>query len=304
MTRICLAMIVKNEAHVIARAIESVRPFIDCFAIVDTGSTDDTESVARLALRGLPGQYTHAAWEGYGPSRTRSIRLAEAVGGDYCIIVDADDIWRGTKPTLDGADAYAVWCDRGTEGGQKWTTTRLLKLNAGLRYDGVVHEQPVRIDGKPPLPVHIVDGLSLSSPPEGATWKNPKKYLEHAQMIARAMVDEPGNTRYAFYLAQSYRDHGDDARAALLYLARAGMGPGDHQEEVYCSYLEAGRCFLRLAHWDNAKVALLKAHQSYPARREAMAELARVFALKAATSPPAGTLFVEPMEHDNAEAAQ
>jgi cytochrome c-type biogenesis protein CcmH/NrfG len=117
-------------------------------------------------------------------------------------------------------------------------------------------------------------------------------------MIAHALVDEPASTRYAFYLAQSYRDHGDDARAAVLYLARAGMGPGDHAEEVYCAYLEAGRAFLRLNQMDNAKAALIRAHQAFPARREAMAELARVFALKAATSPPAGTLFVEPMEHD------
>lgn len=303
MTRICLAMIVKNEAQVIARAIESVRPLIDCFAIVDTGSTDDTKTVAHWALEGLPGQYIEAPWEGYGPSRTRSIRLAEEVGADYCLIVDADDIWRGTKPELDGADAYAVWCDRGNGSGRRWTSTRLLKLGVGMRYDGVVHEQPVRPDGKPPLPVNVIDALAVSSPPDGASWKDPKKYLEHARMIARAMVDEPASTRYAFYLAQSYRDHGDDARAALLYLARANMGPGDYSEEVYVSYLEAGRAFIRLGKLPDAKVALLKAHQAYPARREAMAELARVLAVIAATSPPAGTLFVEPMEHD-AEAAQ
>ena len=298
MTRICLAMIVKNEGHVIARAIESVLPLVDSYAIIDTGSTDDTREVALHALRDLPGWYQNESWEGYGPSRTKSIRLAEETDADYCLIADADDIWRGTKPVLDGADAFAVWCDRGGEGARRWTTTRLLKLGVGIRYDGVVHEQPVRPDGKPPLPVPILDGLALSSPPDGATWKDPGKYLAHAQMIARAMVDEPGSTRYAFYLAQSYRDHGDDERAVRLYLARAGMGPGDFAEEVYVSYLEAGRALLRLGRMDEAKAALLKAHQAYPARREAMAELARTFALKAATSPPAGTLFVEPMEHD------
>ncbi len=220
------------------------------------------------------------------------------MGADSCLIVDADDIWRGSKPTLAGADAYAVWCSR-SEGGRRHTTTRLLKLGAGIRYDGMVHEQPVRADGKPPLPVHVIDDLAVLSPPEGATWKDPEKYLGHARMISQAMVEDPANPRYAFYLAQSYRDHGDTARAASLYLARAGMGPGDHPEEVYIAFLEAGRALLRLGQMDNAKATLLKAHQSYPARREAMAELARVFALKAATSPPAGTMFVEPMEHDS-----
>ena len=40
---LCLNMIVKNEAHVIARCLASVRPIIDYWVIVDTGSTDGTQ---------------------------------------------------------------------------------------------------------------------------------------------------------------------------------------------------------------------------------------------------------------------
>jgi len=40
---ICLVMIVKNEAHVIRRCLESVRPLIDTWLIIDTGSTDGTQ---------------------------------------------------------------------------------------------------------------------------------------------------------------------------------------------------------------------------------------------------------------------
>ncbi|MCJ2050481.1 glycosyltransferase, partial [Methylobacterium sp. J-070] len=48
-------MIVKNEAHVIRRCLESVRPIIDHWVIVDTGSTDGTEEVIRAALADVPG---------------------------------------------------------------------------------------------------------------------------------------------------------------------------------------------------------------------------------------------------------
>lgn len=301
MTTICLAMIVKNEAHVIARAIGAVKPFVDCFAIVDTGSTDNTQQMARLALGVMPGEYISAPWEGYGPSRTRSIRLAEEVGADYCLIVDADDIWRGTKPTLDGGDGYSVWCDRGRDSGRRWTTTRLLKLGKGIRYEGVVHEMPVYANGQPVVPAPTIEGLEVTSLPDGATWANPNKYLDHAKAIAAAMVDDPANTRHAFYLAQSYRDHGDNERAVALYLARAAMGRGIDPEEIYVSYLEAGRAQLRLNRLDEAKRTLWNAHLAYPARREAMAELARVFALKAATSPTVGTLFVEQVMDEAAE---
>ena len=43
-TRICLNMIVKNEAHVIRRCLDSVRPHITHWVIVDTGSTDRTRT--------------------------------------------------------------------------------------------------------------------------------------------------------------------------------------------------------------------------------------------------------------------
>jgi len=46
MTRICLNMIVKNEALIIERALVSLLPVISCYVILDTGSTDDT--VARI----------------------------------------------------------------------------------------------------------------------------------------------------------------------------------------------------------------------------------------------------------------
>jgi glycosyltransferase involved in cell wall biosynthesis len=42
---VCLNMIVKDEAHVIRRCLGSVRPLIDSWVIVDTGSSDGTQSL-------------------------------------------------------------------------------------------------------------------------------------------------------------------------------------------------------------------------------------------------------------------
>lgn len=306
MSKVCLTMIVKNEAHVIARCLASVRHLVDSYAIVDTGSTDDTKDVTLrwCAQNGLQGWYAHEPWKGYGPSRCDALDLAEhAVGPDgYALIVDADDIWTGARPTLT-ENAHSVWY---TGKGAKWTTTRYLKLGLGTKYVGAVHEMPVMPDGKP-IPAPTLEGLTLSSPNDGATWRDPNKNLIRARAISQALVEDPCDTRYAFYLAREYRDHGDDERAAKLFLARAAMGLGIHPEEVYCSYLEAGRCMWRLGRLDDAKAALLKAHACCPTRREAMAELARLFAVKCATSPTVGTLFVETgldAEDEAREAAQ
>src|SRR5216684_6417673 len=59
---LCLNMIVKNEAHVIARCLASVRGVIDAWVIVDTGSTDKTKDRVRSLLSGIPGELHESKW--------------------------------------------------------------------------------------------------------------------------------------------------------------------------------------------------------------------------------------------------
>lgn len=80
---ICLNMIVKNESHIIRRCMTNVAPLIDYFAIVDTGSTDDTISIimSEMQKRGIPGEVAEMPWNKprfhFGPNRTKALRFAE-----------------------------------------------------------------------------------------------------------------------------------------------------------------------------------------------------------------------------------
>ncbi len=89
-TTLCLNMIVKNEAHVIERALASVKPFIDYWVIVDTGSTDGTQEVIKAYFQDIPGELYERPWKNFGYNRTEALELARNKG-DYLVIVDADD---------------------------------------------------------------------------------------------------------------------------------------------------------------------------------------------------------------------
>ena len=79
--RICLNMIVKDEAHVIERCLASVIPHITSWCISDTGSTDNTIEVIEnvMAKAGLPGKVVQHKWFDFGSNRTLALRDAERV---------------------------------------------------------------------------------------------------------------------------------------------------------------------------------------------------------------------------------
>ena len=88
---ICLNMIVKNEAHVIERCLASVRPWIDSWVIVDTGSTDGTQELIRKTLDDIPGEVVERLWVNFSVNRTEALHLA-GTRADYVLIIDADEV--------------------------------------------------------------------------------------------------------------------------------------------------------------------------------------------------------------------
>ncbi|EHP44847.1 family 2 glycosyl transferase, partial [Cupriavidus basilensis OR16] len=97
MTRICLNMIVKNEAPVIARCLASVKPWIDRWVIVDTGSTDGTQALVREVMGKLPGTLHERPWIDFAHNRNEALALARACSegharaDDYVLFIDADE---------------------------------------------------------------------------------------------------------------------------------------------------------------------------------------------------------------------
>src|SRR5262245_49942 len=93
-------MIVRNEAPVIRRCLDSVRPWIDAWCVVDTGSSDGTQALVRQALAGLPGDLVERPWVDFAHNRTEALAAARG-RADYVLVIDADE-------TLEPAPGFAL----------------------------------------------------------------------------------------------------------------------------------------------------------------------------------------------------
>jgi len=300
---LCLSMIVKNEAKIIERCLASVRPLVSTWVIVDTGSTDGTQDVIRSSLAGLPGELHERPWKGFGESRTEALELARGKA-DYFLVMDADDellIPKGWElPPLD-QDAYHLLL---TRGGHSMYRAQILRSALPWRYEGVLHEYPTC--GKKTRQTKLA-GLTVRMHVDGARAADPQKFQKDARTLEEALLREPGNTRYAFYLAQSYRDAGMLEEAIAAYRRRATMG--GFAEETWYSLLQVAQLGERAGRpADEVIAAYLSAFEDRPSRAESVCNLARycrlqgkpvmayLFAKAAVEIPlPKDTLFLDDM---------
>lgn len=85
MVKLSLCMIVKNEEEFLPQCLESVKDIVDEIIIVDTGSTDNTVSIANS----FGAKVLHHKWDN-DFSKARNISLRHATG-DWILVLDADE---------------------------------------------------------------------------------------------------------------------------------------------------------------------------------------------------------------------
>jgi glycosyltransferase involved in cell wall biosynthesis len=273
---VCLNMIVRNEAKVIERCLASVRPLIDSWVIVDTGSDDDTANRIQTVLQGLPGQLHHRPWKNFGFNRTEALSLATQYvteKADYLLFIDADEtlkISHGFQwPSL-VEPAYSI---EASIGSHSYDRVSLVSTAYAWRWVGVLHEY---LDCGQVVSQPRLKGVAINVTAEGARSADQLKYQKDAETLSAALVAEPNNSRYMFYLAQSQRDSGQLISALHSYTKRAAMGGWD--EEVFYSLYECGLLAARLdMGTEHVLAAHLKAHQYRPQRAEPLVVLATYF---------------------------
>ena len=287
--KICLCMIVKDEAPVILRCLESVRPIIDYWIIVDTGSSDGTQDVIRKYLHDVPGELHQRQWVDFAHNRSEALALARN-HGDYSLIIDADDVLElppGFKMPHLNADSYTIEIQAK---GRRYWRPQIVRNALPWRYEGVLHEFLSCVDNKgqrvlsehrsqKPLP-----GARIRMTEGGARRRSSstERYARDAMVLEDALRTETDPflvSRYKFYLAQSYLDSGDKQKALKAYEERSKLG--GWEQEVFISLYRSANIKADLGFDDEDVIATyLRAHAVCKDRAEALHGASRFCRIK------------------------
>lgn len=270
---ICLNMIVKDESEVIRRCLDSVKEVIDYWVIIDTGSTDGTQAIIKKYLKDIPGELHQSTWKNFAYNRNEALQWAKEKG-DYILLMDADDIleFEGKPKFLElSADLYNMW--RGTET-FTYIKPQLIKADLPWRWVGVTHEY---LSCDHPYTSETLSNVKYISKDGGSSHKDlKKKFLTNVLLLTEGLQQEPNNDRYAFYLAESYRDADEPGKALEWYQKRIAMGGWD--EETFWAKFQSALLLQKIGLPSNVVIeSLLDAHRYRPHRVEPIYYLAEIF---------------------------
>lgn len=202
--KINLVMIVKNEERSLKRCLEAVRPLVDQMIVTDTGSTDRTVEIAKecgALVRNFPWIQDFSA--------ARNFALDQS-DGDWNLVLDADeyvkDLTASSRSRLEEelTKRPGIWLggitiyDSYPDGDEVSVSTSVLPrlLPRGIRYTGVIHEQP---EGDYPCyPLFLAvdhDGYLVADKGE-----------RNLPYLQRAVADHPKDGYYRFQLAYNLRN--------------------------------------------------------------------------------------------------
>ncbi|MBE3550750.1 MAG: glycosyl transferase, group 2 family protein [Brockia lithotrophica] len=233
-----VAMIVRDEAEKLPRALTSVRDFADEIVVVDTGSADDTSEIA--AAHGA--QVFSFPWRGsFAEARNASL---ERCRGRWILVLDADE-WLTTEsgPALREllerekrtpcCEAYQVRIVNlvadamGEPRRLAHFAVRLFRNNPAYRFTGRVHEQilPSILQHASSRHSYVVGTAPIELLHDGYKHVAKDKVMRNLELLEREWAEDPANPFTAYNLGVEYLRLKDTERAVEFLERSIALSP-------------------------------------------------------------------------------
>lgn len=259
---ICLNMIVKNESKIIERLLKSTLSVIDTYCICDTGSTDNTQEIITnfFDKHNIKGKIVNEPFKNFCHNRNFALKACLGMS-DYVLLLDADMILQNEGFNKDELKAATGFSLIQKSGSLQYHNLRLVKNIEGVEYKGVTHEYLNTPKGST---LKILKSLYINDIGDGGSKAD--KFERDIRLLTQGIKDEPNNSRYYFYLANSYRDLSKYNEAIEFYKKRIEMG--GWEEEVWYSHYRIGLCYEEKGNMVEAINSWMNAYEVMPARLE------------------------------------
>lgn len=286
MARLVLTQIMKNEAHVITRMLNSIRPIVDIICLVDTGSTDNSIEVVKNwgEQNKIETHVFERAFDNFENSRNYSIQMAREVtagrGNDFWgFWLDADEMIEILPNFNKNSINKDLYMFNTYINVMKYTRNECYKLDKPFRFYGPVHEFIVCDDKN--ITSGLMDGLNVRVQMDGGSWKGniPEKYKSHAHVLEKYIDANRQDPRWIFYTAQSYHDSAcvpdnreeneERLRRSMKYYKERISRTDGYPEEIFYSQFRVGT-IMRVLEMPFSQTLneLMKAYSIDPLRAE------------------------------------
>uniref|UniRef100_A0A6C0DQB3 Uncharacterized protein n=1 Tax=viral metagenome TaxID=1070528 RepID=A0A6C0DQB3_9ZZZZ len=282
MSRIVLLTMVKNESRIIRRLLDSVKT-LDGIVVCDTGSTDNTVSLAKSYLKesGLPGTVVEYPFETFGKSRTKSFHSCQewvaSVGWDpsqtWALVIDGDMILKDPMDRVVfsklGTNVAGVSLKQ-MNGSLLYSNVRVLRCSEPWICKGATHEAWTCPSGKT---TQLLESPVLGDYGDGGCKSD--KYERDVRLLKQDLEEMPNDARTHFYLGQTYLCMKNWEKAIETLQKRVDIG--GWEEETYMAYVYIGEAYENLGKKDQAIGAWMRAWQMRQHRSEAPMRAVRLY---------------------------
>ena len=231
-----LAMIVKNAGIEITEMLNAIKPYIDKWTIVDTGSTDGTQTRINTILSDIPGTLYQEPFVDFSTARNTALDYA---GTDCEYIIMLDDTYKlingnELRIFLQNVDkkytSFNIFIE---DSKNKYYSNRIFRASAKFRYIYRVHEVLDVDDGtlyNMDEDIYIQDIYS-----DYMNTRSNSRYFRDYKMLKEDLEKNPDDPRLLFYLAKTC-DNLKLKKEAVEYYTKRILST-DPDDEVYESVI-------------------------------------------------------------------
>ena len=269
-----LCIMVKNGGAQFEEMLIKNLPIIDCWTILDTGSTDDTIDIINRVLVGKKGQLYCEPFVNFRDTRNRCLDLAGKTC-KYTLMLDdtyiIEDDLRGFLNVVRGdqfGDSHSLYIKSHDS---EYVSNRIIKTDRNLRYIYKIHEVINNANNKNVIvPMNKSRILDYRCDYMETRTMNRKQY--DIQLLLEELEEDPNDPRHLYYLGQTYNVIGNFEKAYEYFIKRVEHpNEGFLQEKIDACFEAARNANFKLNKpWTICEDLYLKAYEMDKTRPDSL----------------------------------